>query len=226
MTARWIAASLAVLALAGCHKKEADKPPPPKADTSAPPTTPSVTPPTASVPTTAVPATDLPAPEEPAYKPAPPPPGVTPTTSPDAPPTFIPAKPLGRIVIMRPPVKIVAVKPGGRPPPLKIVKTKAQVAAERDILGLWLEQKTRKGVLNFTYGGKVEYRETITTPPLWKGEWKVDPDGAVQFTLSYNNPSNPLTLTAYPTPAKIMAVAPHWSKEWGGSGQYAYERMH
>lgn len=128
-------------------------------------------------------------------------------------------------VAPRAPVRIGAVNPGGRPPPLKVAKTKAQLKAEHDILGLWIEQKSRKSVLNFLIGGRVEQRDKITSPPSWTGEWKADPDGAVQFTLSFNNPTNPLRITAYPTSADIMAVAPHWSKDWGGSGQYAYERM-
>lgn len=217
MTGRWITVSLVALALAGCNKKEAAKPPEAKTETAAPTPAPT-TPAPAATPATSEPTSE-PAAEETGYKPTPPAPGVTPVTTPDAPPTFLPAKPL-RPMVMRPPVKVVAVKT-----PVKVVKSKAQLKAERDVLGLWIEQKRRKPVLNFTSDGKVALRDTITSPPLWKGEWKADRDGAVQFTLSLNNPDNPLRLTAYPTPATIMAVAPHWTKEWGGSGQYAYERM-
>jgi hypothetical protein len=42
MTTRWIAVSLAALALAGCNKKEADKPPSPKIETPAPASAPPV----------------------------------------------------------------------------------------------------------------------------------------------------------------------------------------
>ena len=210
MTGRWITVSLVALALAGCHKKEAAKPPPPTAETPAPPPAPAVT------PVTPPPAAEPPA-DVTVTEPTPPAPGVTPTTTPDAPPSFVPAKP---IRVIRPPVKVIAVKPG-----VKIVKTQAQVKAEHDVLGLWIEQKRRNSVLNFTVDGKVTQVEKITDKPLWKGEWKAGADGSVQFGLAMEGATSSLQFTAYPTAASIMAVAPHWTKEWGGSGQYAYEKM-
>ena len=115
---------------------------------------------------------------------------------------------------------MVPIRPG-----LKVVKTKAQLKAEHDVLGLWIEQRRRNAVLNFTVDGKVTQVEKITDKPLWKGEWKADQDGAVQFGLALDGANGSLRYTAYPTSANIMAVAPHWTKEWGGSGQYAFERM-
>jgi len=216
MTGRWITVSLVALALAGCNKKEADKPPPPKTETPAPPATTPTTPPTAVTPP--VPTEPVPAPEVPAYEPAPPPPGVTPTTTPDAPPTFLPAKPLRPIP--RPPVKVIAVKPDP-----KIVKVKAQAKAERDVLGLWIEQKRRKSILNFTADGKVTHVDKITDKPIWKGEWKADKNGVVRFGLAMDGATSSMRITAYPTSANIMAVVPSWSKELPGSGRYAYEKM-
>lgn len=221
MTARWIAASLAVMALAACHKKDEAKPPPPKPD--APTTATTTTPPTTTTPApepeTPPVTSTIPAAEEPAVTPPPPPAGVTPTTTPDAPPTFIPLKPPPPIKVKRPPIKIIQPKPTP-----KVVVTKAQLNAQRQVVGTWIEQKNRKSVLSFTADGKVVAKQG--TPTTWTGEWKADANGAIQFTLTYNNPTNPLTLTAYPTPAKIMAVIPHWGDSFPGQGQYAYERMH
>jgi hypothetical protein len=213
MTGRWITVSLVALALAGCHKKEAAKPPPPKTETPAPPET-TVTPPATTAPAVTEPTASEPV----AGAPPPPAPGVTPTTTPDAPPAFVPVKPLRPVI--RPPIKVVPLRPG-----LKVVKSKAQLKAEHDVLGLWIEQKRRNSVLNFTVDGKVTQVEKITDKPLWKGEWKADQDGAVQFGLAMDGATSSLRYTAYPTSANIMAVAPHWTKEWGGSGQYAFERM-
>ena len=215
MTGRWITVSLVALALAGCHKKEADKPPPPKTETPAPPV---VTTPPPTTPTTATeppPATAEPT----ADTPAPPTPGVTPVTTPDAPPAFVPTTPL-RPVIRPTPNMAAAVRPT-----LKIAKTAAQLKAEHDVLGLWIEQKRRSSVLNFTFDGKVTYVEKITDKPLWTGKWKAGPDGVVAFELGMEGSSGGLQYAAYPTAANIMAVAPHWTKEWRGSGQYAFVKM-
>lgn len=213
MTGRWITVSLVALTMAGCNKKEADKPPPPTTEAPAPPTA-TVTPPvTAPPPTEPAPAAP------PVDEPPPPAPGVTPATTPDAPPTFLPAKPLRPV--LRPTPKMAAVAK----PNLKIAKTPAQLKAERDVLGLWIEQKRNKSILNFTLDGKVTYVEKITDKPLWKGHWKAYPEGLVRFDLAMDGATSSLQLTAYPTSANIMAVAPHWSREWGGSGQYAYVRM-
>ncbi|WP_165190666.1 hypothetical protein [Caulobacter soli] len=213
MTGRWITVSLVALAMAGCHKKEAAAPPP-KTETPAPPPAPAVvtapaTPPTATQPVAETPATE----------PPPPPSGVTPTTTPDAPPTFLPAKPL-RPVIRPAPGMAAAVRPN-----LKIAKTPAQLKAERDVLGLWIEQKRNRAVLNFIIGGKVTYVEKITDKPVWVGKWRAGPDGVVAFDLGKEGTTSGLQFAAYPTAANIMAVAPHWTREWAGSGQYAYVRM-
>lgn len=213
MTGRWITVSLVALALAGCHKKEAAKPPPPKTETPTSPPAPAVVPTPTPPPATTEPAVS----ESVADTPAPPAPGVTPTTTPDAPATFVPTKPL-RPIVLRPPIRAVPLRPG-------LVKSKAQLKAEHDVLGLWIEQRRRNSVLNFTVDGKVTQVEKITDKPLWKGEWKADQDGAVQFGLGLDGATGSLRYTAYPTSANIMAVAPHWTKEWGGSGQYAFERM-
>jgi type IV secretory pathway VirB10-like protein len=215
MTGRWITVSLVALAMAGCNKKEADKPPPPTTEApTAPPTAPVTPPVTAPVPTETVPAA-----ETPAGVPAPPPPGVTPTTTPDAPPTFLPAKPLRPVIRPTPNMAAMA------RPNLKIAKTPAQLKAERDVLGLWIEQKRNKSILNFTLDGKVTYVEKITEKPLWTGKWKAGSDGVVAFDLAMEGATSSLQFAAYPTAANIMAVAPHWTREWAGSGQYAYVRM-
>lgn len=214
MIGRWIAVSLVALALAGCDKKEADNPPPPKPDTPTAPTA-AVTPPA----TTPVPTETAAAGETPVGEPTPPTPGVTPTTSPDAPPTFLPTKPLRPAVRPTPSLAAVA------RPNLKIAKTPAQLKAERDVLGLWIEQKRNKSVLNFTLGGKVTYVEKITDTPVWVGKWRAGPDGVVAFDLGKEGTTSGLQFAAYPTAANIMAVAPHWTREWAGSGQYAYVRM-
>lgn len=237
MTGRWITVGLCALALAGCNKKEADKPPPPKAETPATPpattpTTPPVTPP-AETPVTP-PVTPPPAAVEPTgVTPAAPTPGVAPTTTADAPATFVPVKPVKVLpkVIKLPPrqpgqgTDQAASRAAGQRPPIRIGKTAAQLKAEKDILGLWIEQKRRNAILNFTLDGAVAYREKITDTPKWAGTWKAGPDGVVQFGLAYQGANSSLQFSAYPTAAQIMAVAPHWTKEWGGSGQYAYERM-
>jgi len=212
MTTRWIAASLAVLALAGCQKKDADKPPPPKPETPTTATTTTTT--TATTPPPVAPPTTPPAVEAP-ETPVTPPPAVT---TPDAPPTITSNyRPAPRPAGQRPIVKVVRPKPTA-----KVVRTKAQVAAERQIVGTWTDQKTRKGKLVFTADGKV----TSSNDPkfIWRGEWEAKPNGAVEFDLGLNDSEPGLQVTAYPTPAKIMAVVPHWGKDLPGSGQYAYER--
>jgi hypothetical protein len=247
MTGRWITVSLVALALAGCHKKEAAKPPTPPtmAETPAtPPTTTATTTTTTTETPQQPPPSDVPAtpPVDPtATVPTPPAPGVTPVTSPDAPPTLVPSKPIR--MVLRPvvraapapsapapaassaPIRIgpsVGARPGGRPPP---IKSPIQVKAERDILGLWTEQKSHSAIVNFTSDGRVTYVEKITDTPKWTGRWRAGSDGVVVFTLAMAGATSSLEYSAYPTASKIMAIAPHWTKEWGGSGQYAYERL-
>ncbi|MBO9558241.1 MAG: hypothetical protein J7515_06590 [Caulobacter sp.] len=240
-----ITVGLCALALAGCHKKAAEKPPAPKAETPAtPPSTPSVAPPTeapatppadtgAATPSTTPPSATV---DPTGLTPTPPTPGVTPTTTADAPPTFVPIKPIR--VLPKAVIKLAPRTPGqtvtGGPaadqtasqrPPIRIGKTAAQAKAEKDILGLWIEQKHRDMILNFTTDGAVAYREKITDTPQWTGHWKAGADGVVQFDLGFKGAQGGLQFSAYPTAAQIMAIAPHWTKEWGGSGQYAYERM-
>jgi hypothetical protein len=165
---------------------------------------------------------------------------VTPVTSPEAPPTLVPLKPIRmplRPIRVAPAPStpaatgpsgaapsrpIIGVRPGGRPLP---IKTAIQAKAERDILGLWTEQKRHNAVVNFTLDGKVTYVEKITDKPVWTGRWKAGTDGVVLFTLAMPGANGSLEYSAYPTASNIMAIAPHWTKEWGGSGQYAYERM-
>jgi hypothetical protein len=206
MTMRWIATSLAVLALAGCNKKDADKPPPPKAEIPTTPTT-STTTTTTTTPTVAPPAVE--------ETPVVPPPAVT---TADAPPTITSTyRPAPRPPGQRPIVKVVKPKPAA-----KVVKTKAQLAAERQIVGTWTDQKTRKGKIVFTADGKV----TSSNDPkfIWRGDWEAKPNGAVDFDLALPGAESGIQITAYPTPAKIMAIVPHWGKDLPGSGQYAYER--
>ena len=220
---------------------------PPATPPAAPTTETPATPPADTTATT--PETPPPAAVDPTgITPTPPPPGVTPTTTADAPPTFVPLKPirvLPKAVIKLPPKNPGPTVTGGagpdqaasqsaggrpppvgqRPPPIRIGKTAAQTKAEKDILGLWIEQKNRKDILNFTTDGAVAYREKITDTPKWTGHWKAGADGVVQFDLAMKGANGGLQFSAYPTAAQIMAIAPHWTKEWGGSGQYAYERM-
>jgi|GEM_PF-3051403 len=224
MTGRWITVGLCALALAACHKKEAEKPPAPKVETPAtPPAAPPTTATTTETTQTTTPPVDTPATPPPAAGdatatvPTPPAPGETPTTTPDAPATFVPPK-----VIKLPPRPPIRLPPGAV---IRPAKTQAQTKAERDILGLWVEQKRHNAILNFTTDGAVAYREKITDTPKWTGHWKAGSDGVVQFDLAMAGANGGLQFSAYPTAAQIMAVAPHWTKEWGGSGQYAYERM-
>lgn len=113
-------------------------------------------------------------------------------------------------------------RPGGRPPPPP--KSPVQVKAERDILGLWTQQKSHE-IVNFTSDGRVTYVEKITDKPKWTGSWRAGADGVVVFTLSMPGATSSLEYSAYPTASNIMAIAPHFTKEWGGEGQYAYERL-
>lgn len=122
MNGRWIAASLAVLALAGCHKKEAAKPTPetkppapttaPATGTTAPPVAPQATPPVVAEP---------PPPEPETAPPAEPPVQPPPATS-DRPP-YRPVRP--RPPIRLPPPKADEAPPiastgDGRPPAVRI----------------------------------------------------------------------------------------------------------
>jgi hypothetical protein len=227
MTGRWITVSLVALALAGCHKKEDAKPPPPTstAETAQPPAAAVVpaTPATTTTPTTTPTTAPAPATETAATEPTPPAPGVTPVTTPDAPRSFVPTKPLK--MAMRSSAMVMAPRAGGRPPPIRPVKSKTQLKAERDVLGLWTEQKNHS-VINFTVDGRVTYVDKITDKPVWKGDWKAAPDGSVEFGLAMPGATGSIQYTAYPTSASIMAVAPHWIPEWGASGQYAFEKMH
>jgi hypothetical protein len=170
MTARWITVSLVALALAGCHKKEAAKPPAPPttAETPAPavaPTpapTPVVTPPTTSEPVAGPPATE----------PAPPPADVTPATPPATPPAATPTKPLRPVI--RPTAGM------GIRPPIKIVKTPLQLAAETNVLGAWVQSDQKTSVLRFTPSGWVSLERGND---VINGKWTANSAGAINFSL-------------------------------------------
>ena len=204
MTGRWITAGLVALALAGCNKKEAAKPPPPTTTTE---TTAPTTPPTAPPPTTSTTTTST-----------------ATTTPPVAPPTAETPPPSGYTAA--PPSKYTAAPPAKEEAAAtdeKIVKSKIQIRAERDVLGAWREQRRKVSVLRFTKDGWVSLQQG-GGGKVRNGKWTVDEDGAVHVTFSIDG--GEATLTAHPTDAATMGVATssRGPQIWPGYGQLIFQR--
>ena len=205
MTGRWITAGLVALALTGCSKKEAAKPPPPATETTAPAAPPTATPPTTSTTTTST----------------------TTTTPPATPPTTETPPPSG---YMAAPSKWTAASPDKDAKESKdaagdekIVKSKVQLKAERDVLGAWREQRKRVSVLRFAKDGWVSLQQG-GGDAVRNGKWTADKDGAIHFTFSVDG--GEAKLTAHPTDAATMAVVPSSKgpQIWPGYGQLIFQR--
>ncbi len=200
MTGRWITAGLVVLALAGCNKKEAAKPPPPPPTET---TTPATPPPTTSTTTTST----------------------TTTTPPAAPPVTETPPPSGYTAA--PPSKYTAAPPAKDSKEAaadeKIVKSKVQLRAERDVLGAWREQRKKVSVLRFSKDGWVSLQQG-GGGKVRNGKWTADEDGAVHVTFSVDG--GEAKLTAHPTDAATMAVVPSAKgpQIWPGYGQLIFQR--
>ncbi len=198
MTTRWIAASLAVLALAGCHKKDEPKPPPPKPET---PTTVTTTTPPSSTPTTATPPTD----EAPPVQEGQPTTATSTTTAgepaPDTPSSPAVVRPRTPVLIRipgkkaenpppptpsegRPPIRIgstaTSTGVGGRPKIIINKKTVAQASAETNVLGAWVQSDQKTSILRFTPSGWVSLERGND---VINGRWTADSAGAINFAL-------------------------------------------
>ena len=198
MTGRWITAGLVALALAGCNKKEAAKPPPPATTEATTPTPPPTTATTTTSTTTTTPPTPPPATE------TPPPSGY------QAAPSKWAAAPPDKDS------KAVAADE-------KIVKSKVQLRAERDVLGAWREQRRKVSVLRFTKDGWVSLQQG-GGGKVRNGKWTADQDGAVHVTFSIDG--GEAELTAHPTDAATMAIVPSSKgpQIWPGYGQLIFQR--
>ena len=200
MTGRWITAGLVALALAGCNKKEAAKLPPATTEATTPTTTP--TPP----PTTATTTTST-----------------TTTTPPTSPPVTETPPPSG---YQAAPSKWAAAPPDKDSKAVaadeKIVKSKVQLRAERDVLGAWREQRRKVSVLRFTQDGWVSLQQG--GGPVRNGKWTADKDGTVHVTFAIDG--GEAELTAHPTDTAIMAIVPSSKgpQIWPGYGQLIFQR--
>ena len=199
MTGRWITAGLVALALAGCNKKEAAKPPPLATTETTAPTSPATPPPTTSTTTSSTTTTTPPTTEAP-----PPMSGYT-----AAPPSKYTAAP---------PAKDSKEAAADE----KIVKSKVQIKAERDVLGAWREQRKKISVLRFTKDGWVSLQQG--GGKVRNGKWTADQDGAIHVTFAIDG--GEAMLTAHPTDATIMAVVPSSKgpQIWPGYGQVIFQR--
>jgi hypothetical protein len=200
MTGRWITAGLVALALAGCNKKEAAKPPPPPTtETTAPATPPTTTAPTTTTTTSTTTTT-------------PPPP--TTETPPPSGYTAAPSK-----YTAAPPAKDAKKEDAAAEE--KIVKSKVQLKAERDVLGSWREQRKKVSVLRFTKDGWVSLQQG---GKVRNGKWTADQDGAITATFSIDG--GEAALTAHPTDGPTMAIVPSSKgpQIWPGYGQLIFQR--
>jgi type IV secretory pathway VirB10-like protein len=202
MTGRWITAGLVALALTGCNKKEAAKPPPPPTETTAPTSPPTTSTTTTSTTTTTPPTTEAPPPTS----------GYT-----AAPPSKWGVAPPAKDAKGAKESKEAAADE-------KIVKSKVQLRAERDILGTWREQKKKVSVLRFTQDGWVSLQQGGGDGGVRNGKWTADKDGAVHITFSIDG--GEATLTAHPTEAATMGVATSSKgpQIWPGYGQVIFQR--
>ena len=201
MTGRWITAGLVALALAGCNKKEAAKPPPATTEATTP-TTPTTLPPTTATTTTST----------------------TTTTPPTPPPATETPPPSG---YQAAPSKWAAAPPDKDSKAVaadeKIVKSKVQLRAERDVLGAWREQRRKVSVLRFTEDGWVSLQQG-GGGAVRNGKWTADKDGAVHITFSIDG--GDAELTAHPTAGATMGVATSFKgpQIWPGYGQLIFQR--
>jgi len=214
MTTRWIAVSLAVLALAACDKKDAAKPPPPKPETPAPPSTPPVT------QTETPPVRD---PTQPSgYRPAKPS-GAGYKADDPAGKGYRPARPDEDASSRRKEsktnsttttTKVVATK-----------KTPAQAKAETDVVGTWRQQGPKISTLQFRPDGWVSLERGDS---VVNGQWTSRSDGGVDFTLPV--PGGEAKLVGHPSAStatgKILSVVPSQTgpQLWPGSGQVVFSR--
>lgn len=203
MTGRWITAGLVALALTGCNKKEAAKPPPPPPATET--TAPATPPPTTSTTTTSTTTTTPP---------------TTPPTTETAPPSGYTATPSKWTAT---PSDKDAKESKDVAADEKIVKSKVQLRAERDVLGAWREQRKKVSVLRFSKDGWVSLQQG-GGDKVRNGKWTADKDGAVHVTFSIDG--GEAKLTAHPTDAATMAIVPSSKgpQIWPGYGQLIFQR--